>query len=121
MKKIFLVLFSLAIFAGIGFSKKEPAPKVWSGYLMDKMCSKRMVGNKDKMSKHTKTCLTEEVCAASGYGIMSDKKFIPFDPKSNEMAANYLAATSRENDFQVEVTGAMRKNKIVVADIKEKK
>ena len=78
-----------------------------------------MVGNHDKMVKHSKTCLTEEECSSSGYGLMTEKKFIPFDAKGNEIAANYIKTTTKEKDFQIEVTGAMKKNKIVVADIKE--
>lgn len=87
---------------------------------MDKMCSKRMVKNHEKTVKHTKTCLTEEGCAASGFGLMTDKKFIPFDAKGNELAANYLKTTQRSSDFQIEVTGAMKKNRIAVTDLKEK-
>lgn len=80
-----------------------------------------MAGNHEKMVKHSKTCLTEDNCASSGYGLMLEKKFIPFDSKGNEIAANYLKATQKESDFQVEVTGAMKKNKIAVAELKEKK
>jgi hypothetical protein len=79
-----------------------------------------MVGNHDKIVKHSKTCLTEETCSESGYGVMTDKKFIPFDSKGNEIAANYLKTTQKQSDFQVEVTGAMKKNKIAVSDLKEK-
>ena len=118
MKYLCLSIFLL--FACVSFAK-TPAPKVWSGYLMDKMCSKRMVGNHDKMVKHSKTCLTEESCAQSGYGLMTDKKFIPFDAKGNVQAANYIKSASKESDFQVEVTGAMKKNKLAVVELKEKK
>ena len=118
MKYFIVCLFLLLTTSS--FAKKEPAPKVWSGYLMDKMCSKRMVGNHEKMSKHTKTCLTEESCATSGYGVMMEKKFIPFDAKGNELAAAYLKNSSKENGFQVEVTGSMKKTKIAVVDLTEK-
>jgi hypothetical protein len=118
MKYFYLCL--IVFVTSVGFAK-TPAPKVWSGYLMDKMCSKRMVGNHDKMVKHSKTCLTEEECATSGFGLMTDKKFIPFDAKGNEIAANYLKTASKESDFQIEVTGAMKKNKIAVAELREKK
>jgi hypothetical protein len=118
MKYFCLCLFLL--FASGSYAKKAPTPKVWSGYLMDKMCSKRMVGNPDKVVKHTKTCLTEETCSESGFGLMTDKKFIPFDAKGNEIAANYLKTTQKESDFQIEVTGAMKGKKLAVASLKEK-
>lgn len=118
MKYFYMCL--IVLIANVSFAK-APAPKVWSGYLMDKMCSKRMVGNHDKVVKHTKTCLTEEGCAASGFGVMTDKKFIPFDTKGNEVAANYLKSTQKESDFQIEVTGVMKGKKIAVSDLKEKK
>ena len=116
--KYFYVCF-IVLIASISFAK-TPAPKVWSGYLMDKMCSKRMIKNHEKTMKHTKTCLTEEGCASSGFGLMTDKKFIPFDAKGNELAANYLKTTQKSSDFQIEVTGAMKKNRIAVTDLKEK-
>ena len=79
-----------------------------------------MVGNHEKMMKHTKVCLTEEACATSGFGLMTDKKFIPFDAKGNEMAANYLKTSTKESDFPVEVTGVMKGKKIAVSDLKIK-
>ncbi|MFI5263831.1 MAG: hypothetical protein ACHQM6_04895 [Candidatus Kapaibacterium sp.] len=121
MKRILTVSFILAIFVTSSFAKKDPSPKTWSGYLMDKMCSKRMIGNHDKIVKHSKTCLTEEECSSSGYGLMTDKKFIPFDAKGNEIAANYIKGSSKESDFQIEVTGSLKKNKLAVSDLKEAK
>jgi len=122
MKRILIVIFTLAIFTTYSSAKKkDPVPKTWSGYLMDKMCSKRMIGNYDKMVKHSKTCLTEEECSSSGFGLMTEKKFIPFDAKGNEIAANYLKTATKDKDFQVEVTGLMKKNKLAVSDIKESK
>src|SRR5438128_12215912 len=122
MKHVLIISLILATLAGIcNAKKKEPAPKVWSGYLIDKMCSKRMTGNPEKIKKHTKTCLTEEMCVVSGYGIITNKKFIPFDTKGNDIAANYLKTTPKEKDFEVEVTGVMKRNKIAVSEIKAKK
>jgi len=116
MKNAMKVVFCLAVFSSLSIAK-TPATKSWSGYLMDKMCSKRMVGNHDKITGHTKTCLTEDGCANSGYGLMTDKKFIPFDAKGNELAANYIKNSSKEKDFQIEVKGVMKKNKIAVSEL----
>ena len=119
MKHLLIVILVLTSFATVSYAKKAPAPKTWTGYLMDKMCSKRMVGNHTKIVAHSKTCLTEDNCSSSGYGLMTDKKFIPFDTKGNELAANYIKTTSKEKDFQVEVTGSMKRNKLAISGLKE--
>ncbi len=116
MKKLMKIVFCLTIISSLSVAK-TPAPKTWTGYLMDKMCSKRMVGNHEKITGHTKTCLTEDGCAGSGYGLMTDKKFIPFDAKGNELAANYIKTFSKDKDFQIKVTGVMKKNKIAVSEL----
>jgi len=117
MKYFLILLFAFLTVSPVS-AKKETAQKTWSGYLMDKMCSKRKAGDMDKMIAHTKTCLTEESCATTGYGVVVGKKFIPFDTKGNEITANYLKTTSKDKDFKIEVTGTMKKNKITVKDIK---
>ncbi len=121
MKRILLAIVTLAVFTTSGFAVKASSSKKMTGYLMDKMCSKRMVGNHDKIVKHSKTCLTEDGCSESGYGLMTDKKFIPFDAKGNELAANYIKASSKESDFKIEVTGSMKKNKLAISDIEDVK
>ena len=123
MKKIFffVLITSIVSFASsTEAKKKEPAAKTYSGYLMDKMCAKRKAGDMDKMKAHTKTCLTEEECASSGFGIVVGKKFIPFDSTGNALTANYLKTSPKEKDFQVEVTGSMKKNKLAVVKFSEK-
>ncbi|MFI5263394.1 MAG: hypothetical protein ACHQM6_02645 [Candidatus Kapaibacterium sp.] len=121
MKQILAAFLTLAIFTTSGFAIKTPAPKKMNGYLIDKMCSKRMVGDHAKMVKHSKTCLTEESCAESGYGLMTEKKFIPFDAKGNELAAQYIKSSTKDKDFMVEVTGSMKKNKLAITDISDVK
>jgi hypothetical protein len=109
------------LFATTSFAKREPAPKTWTGYLMDKMCAKRKAADPEKKKSHTKICLIEDNCASSGYGVVVGKKFIPFDSKGNEIVANYLKTTPKESDFQIQVSGAMKGKKIAVADLQEKK
>jgi hypothetical protein len=116
--KYFLILLLAFLAVSPVLAKKEPAEKTWSGYLMDKMCAKRKAGDIEKMTAHTKTCLIEESCSSSGYGVVVGKKFIPFDAKGNEIAASYLKSTSKEKDFKVEVTGRVKNNKIAVTAIK---
>jgi hypothetical protein len=118
MKYLFVFLFLYLVSPSLTAKTKEPVQKTWSGYLIDKMCAKRRVGDTEKLKAHTKTCLTEESCATSGYGLVVGKKFIPFDAKGNAVAANYLKTTPKENDFHVEVTGTMKNNKISATEIK---
>jgi hypothetical protein len=117
MKKIFVFIASLLFSVTIVYAK-NPAPKTWSGYLIDKMCAKRMT--QEKAAKHTKTCLTEDNCASSGYGLYMDGKFYPFDANGSAKAAKFIAASSKDHDFQIEVTGQMKKNKIIVTELKNK-
>jgi len=122
MKKTLIILAAILLLlsSAISANAKTPAPKTYSGYLMDKMCAKRKAGDLDKMKNHSLTCLTEDGCADSGFGVVVGKKFIPFDAKGNELTANYLKTTTKEKDFQVVVTGVMKKNKIAVATFAEK-
>ncbi|MEP7235467.1 MAG: hypothetical protein ABI778_09250 [Ignavibacteriota bacterium] len=122
MMNIALLCLSLLLVGTPTSSKKKgPTPNVMIGYLMDKMCSKRMVGNTDKMMKHTKTCLLEETCASTGFGLMTEKKFIPFDAKGNELALEYLDNSKKERDFLVEVKGSMKKNKLAITELSDPK
>jgi len=117
MKRIFIAILAVVIFSTAASAKKEPAAKKLDGYLVDKMCSKRMIGHMDKAMKHTKTCLIEESCASTGYGLLTEKKYILFDAKGNELVANYLKTTSKESNFMVEVTGSMKKNRLAISSI----
>ena len=122
MKKILIIIAASLFLSSLAISTnaKTPVPKTYSGYLMDKMCSKRKAGDLEKMKEHSKTCLVEEECASTGFGVVVGKKFIPFDAKGNELTANYLKTTPKEKDFQVVVTGSMKKNKLAVATFAEK-
>jgi hypothetical protein len=117
MKYVICILL-LVFFAPSSFAKKkDPVSKTYSGYLMDKMCAKRKAGDMEKMKNHSKTCLTEEECASSGYGVVVGKKFIPFDAKGNDMTVTYLKTLQKEKDIQVDVKGSMKKNKLAVTGI----
>ena len=63
------------------------------GYVVDAMCAQGIMkkGNvMERAAAHTKECALEESCAASGYGIFSDGKYIKFDSHGDEMAQNFL-------------------------------
>ncbi|MEI8134432.1 MAG: hypothetical protein WCH46_05040 [bacterium] len=116
--KILLGLAALLLLTTTGEAKKkEPEAKSFKGYLMDKMCAKRRAGDVEKMKNHTKTCLTEEACAKSGYGVLVKGKFIPFDQKGNELAAAYIKNHTGENDFEIDALGNMKKGKLALVGI----
>ncbi len=122
MKRILTIALGMMLFASMSFAAGTPkamkAPGSWSGYLVDKMCSKKMTDA--KAPKHSKECLTEEHCASSGFGVFTGGKWTAFDKKGNTMAANLLKNSSKEKDMQVVVIGKMKGSKIHVADLKEK-
>ena len=116
MKYFFILLVSF-VFVYPASAKTEKGQKTWSGFIIDKMCAKRKAASVEKMKAHTKTCLLEESCSSTGYGVVVGKKWIPFDKKGNEIAENYIKNSSKTNDFEVEVTGKMKGNKIAVTAI----
>lgn len=69
---------------------------------------------------HTRKCLLMPACQRSGYGVYSldTYKYIPFDAAGNQKAAAALAASKKEDDIRVEVTGQMDGGKLKVASLK---
>ena len=103
--------------------KPATTMKVLKGYVVDHMCASGMVKqSKEKAmaraKKHTTQCALEEDCAASGYGLVTDGKFVKFDKKGNEEAAKYLKSTKRKSDNYVEVTGIMDGEMFAVSSLK---
>ncbi|HYM19704.1 MAG TPA: hypothetical protein VEW28_01735 [Candidatus Kapabacteria bacterium] len=115
-----LVSAVLLAFGSDSFAKTKPQPKSWTGVLCDSHCSAKMKGDMMKAQGHTKSCMTDEMCAASGYGMMSDGKYYKFDKNGNKLAADWLKGTTRDKDMEVQVTGTLKGNKISVTDLKEK-
>lgn len=99
-----------------------------SGYLVDKMCGTKMSKlDKEKATekamKHSKDCALEDMCKESGYGIVSDGKFIKFDENGDKLASTYFEKSKKEKDFVVNVKGTMDGDLMKVesiADVKAK-
>ena len=118
------LLLILAVVPLQAQTKKES--HVMKGYLIDKMCGSTMAKKPhDKAmamaAKHTKVCATEEECAASGYGLITDGKWIAFDEAGNKKAAEYLQKTKAKDHLYVAVSGTMAGKTISVSSIKETK
>ena len=69
---------------------------------------------------HTRKCLLMPACQRSGYGVYSldTYKYLSFDAAGNQKAAAALAASKREDDIRVEVTGQVDGDRIKVASLK---
>jgi hypothetical protein len=130
MKSLFVLLITSLIICSMSVSaqtqKEKPKSSIMKGYLMDKMCgsplsAKSPVDAMAKASKHTRECALEEGCAASGYGLIMNGKWIPFDEAGSKKAAEYLNKTKAVNHLYVSVSGKFADDKISVLSIKELK
>ncbi|MDD8017560.1 MAG: hypothetical protein PHP42_04245 [Bacteroidota bacterium] len=128
MKILSLSLVALLMF--VSFSAQAQTKKNTSGtmkgYLIDKMCGTTMAKKSpDKAmasaAKHSKSCATEESCAASGYGLMMGGTWTAFDEAGSKKAAEYLTKTKASDHIYVAVSGTRTADKITVASIKEAK
>ncbi len=104
-----VLVFAVAAFAG-GKGKKEKV----SGYLVDVMCSGELA--EKGAAKHDKECLQMPDCVSSGYAVLTaENKVIKFDAKGNEEAKKVIAASSKDKDFKVTVSGVVEGDRIAVS------
>ncbi len=95
----------------------------FTGYLVDKMCGTAYVKSGDaakaaeKGMKHSKACALDDDCAASGYGIVSEGKYLKFDEAGDKVALDYLNESDKKSNFMVEVSGTAEGNMISVKSI----
>jgi hypothetical protein len=124
---VVLVLVGAAAFALAqytpGVTRKASGTTVAvRGYVVDAMCAQGIVKKGEVMKRaaaHTKACALEDNCAASGYGVFSDGKYLKFDTRGDQLAHTLLQKTAKEKDIAVEVTGTMTGTQFAVASIKE--
>jgi hypothetical protein len=112
-----------------GLAALAPAADI-KGVLMDQMCSGKadlrisgatgtLVGGRIVAEAHTKECLLMPQCQKSGYGVYtSDNKFLKFDEAGNRKALAAIKASTKLDDFEVEVTGEIKDDTIKVATLK---
>ncbi len=111
------------------FAAAVPAAEI-KGILMDQKCSGTadlrisgstgtLVGGRIVAEAHTKQCALMPECEKSGYGVYtSDNKFLKFDEAGNRKAIAALKASTKLDDFEVEVTGEVKDDTIKVATLK---
>jgi hypothetical protein len=125
MNRTFLVTTLALLMVGTSFAQgKTPVPKpaTFTGYLVDAMCAQSMVKQVPekamaKAKRHTRECNFHEGCAASGFGLMFNGTFHPFDTAGNAKAMSYLKSITQDNSIEVTITGTMINNVISVKKI----
>jgi len=118
-----LMLAVLVSVAGSGQDKKAGEESLTlKGYVVDQMCAKGMAKKANPMEKaagHTKECALEEACAASGYGIFSNGKWLKFDAAGDKLAKQAIEKSKREKGLMFEVTGTRDGDALAVTGLKE--
>jgi hypothetical protein len=120
MKRLLILVVCGIIAAGSADLFAKTKPQTWTGILGDKACASKMKGDMTKCAGHTKMCALEPMCAKSGYGLTVDGTFYKFDKKGDALAAKWLAATKKDKNLEVSVTGTLNGKNIKVSDIKDK-
>ncbi|HEY4611806.1 MAG TPA: hypothetical protein VII11_02365 [Bacteroidota bacterium] len=135
---IIVSLFSISVLAQDNMSKQDKKEMKQSkemkesksmastlkGYLVDKMCGAGYAKGDaakaaEKGMKHSKACALDEDCAASGFGIVMDGKYLKFDEAGDKLALEYLNKSEKKSDFLVEVAGTQDGNMVKVKSLSE--
>lgn len=125
MKRMASVLILAVLVAGaVPGQEKKTGGESWkmNGYVVDQMCAKGMAKKAHPMEKaagHTKECALEEACAASGYGIFSNGKWMKFDAAGDKLAKQAIEKSKREKGLMFEVTGTIDGEVLAVTGLKE--
>lgn len=112
MKRISGILLILAAAAALAFAGGMKSQTI-TGHLVDVACASENAEKPkaDFAAKHSKKCLTMPECEESGYAVLTaDNKVIKFDKDGNEQAKKLIAATDKDKDWKVSVTGTMNKD-----------
>lgn len=111
---------ALSLFAALMFMALPVAAETVDGFLIDKMCSAKIVekgGGAAKM--HTKMCAQMPDCKASGYGVVTaDGKYLKFDDSGDKKATAALDGTDKKDNITVTVDGKVDGSSIAVESLK---
>jgi len=119
MKRALVVLGGVVLLVATAFAGDKGKKEKVSGYLVDVMCSAELAEKgAAAAAKHDKKCLNMPDCVASGYAVLTaENKVIKFDAKGNAEAKKALAASSKDKDFKVTVSGVVSGDTIAVASL----
>jgi hypothetical protein len=125
MKKTSLALsLGLALIVAASAVVRAHEKVKLTGYMVDKMCaSGHLKDTPEKANafaaKHSGTCALMPECTESGFGIITDGKWYPFDAKGNELAKTIFQNTKKKDHIGVTVEGMEHDGKIMVETITE--
>jgi hypothetical protein len=94
------------------------------GYVVDARCGAAMAGKPTgaaRAARHTKACALDEECAAAGYGLLAEGKWVKFDVRGDSLAKATIRASKNDRGHYCEVRGVMRGEKFAVMSLKERK
>lgn len=116
-------LVVLTVLAASSFVMAHEKVKL-TGHLGDVMCATgHLKGSPEGLTKfateHTKECGLMEDCVKSGYGVVADGKWYPFDEKGNKLAKEVFEKTAKKDHIKVVVEGMTHDGKVLVQSITE--
>ena len=90
-----------------------------TGHLVDQMCGGDL---KDaaKAADHSKECALMDHCAASGFGIFANGKYVKFDAEGSKKPKALVEKTKKEKDITIVAEGTLDGDTLTVASLKEK-
>jgi len=111
----FLLAVACTLSAGIAQGKKVTL----TGHLVDQMCGGE-VKDAAKAADHSKECALMDQCAASGFGIFSNGKYVKFDAEGSKKAKALVEKTKKEKDITIVAEGTLDGDTLTVASLTEK-
>ena len=111
----FLLAVACTLSAGIAQGKKVTL----TGHLVDQMCGGE-VKDAAKAADHSKECALMDHCAASGFGIFANGKYVKFDAEGSKKAKVLVEKTTKEKDITIVAEGTLDGDTLTVASLKEK-
>jgi hypothetical protein len=124
MRTIPVVVLMLLLGSGCTQQKEappaEPQRVVLTGYIVDAMCGNAIAKKTNPMEKaarHTRACGLAEACAAEGYGVFADGRWIVFDEQGNALANAALRKDTRERALYFRVEGTLEGDHLAVTAV----
>jgi hypothetical protein len=119
INRIAALACSILIMALLSVTFAQGKKVTFTGYLLDQMCG-GSVKDVAKAAEHTKECALMDHCAAAGYGIFAEGKFIKFDAEGSKKAKTLFEKSNKEKDIQVIADGTLNGDVLTVTTIREK-
>jgi hypothetical protein len=113
----FTLLLAAAGTLSIGMAQGKKA--TLTGHLVDQMCGGE-VKDAAKAAEHSKECALMDHCAASGFGIFADGKYVKFDAEGSKKGKELVEKTNKEKNITIVAEGTLDGGTLTVVSLKEK-